>query len=479
MKRIVLLCMLALCANLLSFLLFLHFSNGPVPALERYPVLDQDSSVYATLANNLLAHHVFSDSPTLAPYRFYPIGYPLFLAITKFISGSFLVAVALQVLLSIIAAVLVYRMARRLLPEHLALIPALLFACDPYLLFLNTSVLTDSLFTSLVVIVMYGLFFWDTKQRLWQLLGMGALLGAAVLVRPIGEFLILLLPLGYWYYFRPTWPQAWRLLGVFAVGFLVVTGPWIARNALTFGKAEIAHVGDYNLLYYDAQDFLVLKALRLEQAEPELWSLVNLHTTQAQDISQQINTKISTDLAQLTPQGKDPADYYAPLAEHYILQDPAGYTYFHLANIPSFFLEGDIRGYMTMLRSVANRNGFDMPTPQLFGAVSVLRNREVPLPQKIRAAGALGVPLVEMAWRALLVLFAIVALVLAPPRARRILWVFAVLIAYFAVLTGPVAAGTPRYHLPAEPYLLILAITGGYYVWQAIARRHARPSQPQ
>jgi putative flippase GtrA len=457
-KRDILLIVLIIVGSAVSFTLFTRLEQGPSPAPERYPVLEQDSSDYALLADNLLLHHTFSDSSDLIPFRKWAIGYPLFLAATKYVSGGFLLAIILQVLASIGAALLLYRMAQAFLPPHYALIPALLFSLDPYVLFLNTSILSDGLFTSLIIGIVYLLFFWQRQKSLRYFFGTGALLGVVTLIRPIAQFLIILLPLLYLWVNRSSVTHVWRFCAAFILGFAVIVTPWIIRNAVTFGTPEIAHISSFDLLYYDAQSFLLLKELRTIRPQPILLSSAPLYTPEAQAASARVAARITADLAALTPQGADPENYYSTLGMRYILSDPFYYGYFHIINTLPFFLQGDVRGYEVQARSIAARNGTVSAPVSLFEAVHTLKSRAASLETRAHALLTLLPSALELAWNVALILFSLLALVYG--RRNRLLLSLAALVIYFAILTGPVGIDTPRLHIPAEPFLFLMAAIG-------------------
>ncbi len=440
------------------FMLAMVLSHGPAPSTERFPVLEQDSSEYVLLADNLLKHGAFSDTPDLAPFRKWAIGYPLFLATSKALTGGFVLAVIIQVLLLALATVLVFRMARTLLPERFALIPALVFGLNPYVLFLNTVVLSDGLFASLLACVVYLLFFAKPKT-LREFFCIGFLLGVATLIRPIAQFLVLLLPLLYFFVSRIPLKRAWRIAAAFVFGFLIIIAPWVARNHSIFGTAELAHIAQFDLLYYNAQSFLVMKELRAERPQPILLASAPLFTQDAADATKRVEDRITRDLASATPPGGNPENYYGVLGARYILSDPFYYGYFHIISTASFFLTGDIRAFEVDTRSLAVRNGYDVPVKSIFVAWNDVRNAPSTA-VRLQSAGTLAVPALEIGFQIALVLLSLLALLSAKPPARNTLFVFAALIAYFALITGPIGIGTARLHIPSEPYLFLLASVG-------------------
>lgn len=451
--------LLALVTNTLSFVYIKNIEEGPTPAPEQYPVLDQDSSAYVALAENLIEYSVYSDREDLTLNRHWPIGYPLFLATTKVLSGNFYLAAFIQILASAGAAVLVYWMALALLPRYLALIPPLVLVLDPYLLFFNGAIRSDSLFTSLLIAVIYLLFFRTPPYPRWQVFSIGAVLGVAVLMRPIGQFLVICLPVAYALYASLPWRRTLIAGGLFAAGFALICVPWATRNYQAFGTFELSHIAQFDLLYYNTQSYLFYQELRKERPQPVLMTSAPIYTPAAKETMVRVEDRIASDLAAATPEGENPEDYYGTVALGYILPNPFHYTYFHLVNTLPFFLEGNMRHHGIETRSLQLRNGIEVPTVSLFFTAQTVLDGGTSLKDRLRAAWTLAIPLLDVLWRIGLTLLAVIGVVAAPRPIRVQIYLLASLVLYFAVLTGPIST-TARMHIPTEPYLILLATAG-------------------
>ena len=460
---------------------FAHFSSLAAgnPDANPYPVVAGDSVHYTQWGNNLLTLHAYEETPG-EPLRAAPPGYPALLAGIKFVTGSMTPVVILQILLASLASVLIYRMARTLVPPYAAVVPALIYALDPMAVFSDSAIMTDGLFSALFVCTVYVAFFQSRVQGLvrWGLVGL--LLGAITMIRPIAEFLVVVFPAMYllreWLAVSKSNPMQgtredgarWKAVGVCVAAFALVVTPWMIRNHTHFGSYEISPLGGHNLLTFSVRGFLAWRALaETEQPLPAI--LVLRHANDP--VFSAVDATIAKDIAALTPQGEDRQSYEGQLAAQYILRDPVRYAYFHAVNTIPFFLSSSIAFYGQLTEQVRDNQGFYAPTMlSLFDALGRMRQAESL--GSFTAAALDAAPIVgEMLFWALASLLALLALVFR--RRDFTILLFVVLVAYFAVLTGPMAMA--RYRVPAEPYLLILAAVGLYALMERVKEKF-RPS---
>jgi 4-amino-4-deoxy-L-arabinose transferase-like glycosyltransferase len=164
------------------------------------------------------------------PNTFRTPGYPLLVALTGVnISSLMLVQCILGGLTVLLLGVTGTRVAGRLA----GLVAAGLQALDVSALLHTGMVMSESLFTVLLVL---GL--WLYLRR--SILPSALVLGAAVLVRPVGAvvFAPLLLHLAG--------QRRWLLTGMFALGFAVLPGGWVLRNWYHYRHPTLATAGAYN-----------------------------------------------------------------------------------------------------------------------------------------------------------------------------------------------------------------------------------------
>ncbi len=221
-----------------------------------------DSAGYMDLAQELAAHGRFERSG--APEVIRTPGYPLLLvpgALTGFMEG---VAIALQVMLGGLTTWLVYRISLHLF-EHptSALVSAYLYAFEPLSVVYASKVLTETLFTCLIVGFLHGLLRYLKTTRSAHLIGAAGALVGSVYVRPISYFLPMLVAAGLLLRALRRGPERNRRLAHGALFFalsLTLVGLWQVRNAVQAGYSGFSAISDVNLYYY--QGASVLAAVR-------------------------------------------------------------------------------------------------------------------------------------------------------------------------------------------------------------------------
>jgi len=464
---------IAICARIVSFG-YLSSLAAHNPSAYPYPVIPGDSVHYAHWADNILALHAYQDTPGV-PLRAAPPGYPALLAGAKALTGSQSAIVVVQILFTCLALALIYTMARTLLPAYLAIVPALVYALDPVVILADTTLLTDGLFSALLVCIVYLAFFQERIKGLSRAALVGLLLGGAIMLRPIGEFLVFVFPALYilqeWMRKKEERENAPRLkmLGAFLAACAIVVVPWMARNELIFHSFEISPLGGHNLLTYDVRGFLAWRSLE-GTAHPLPAILVLRHVNDP--VFADVDKRIAHDLASITPPGQDPQSYEGALAVRYIAHDPLGYAYFDAVNTVPFFVASSLGSYGQVIGQLRNNTDFYAPTSlSILDAWHSIRRPEN-IGQFLGALRAIAPVALEIAWWVLVALAAVIGL--WSRRRDFAVLLCAVLVLYFAVLTGPMAAA--RYRIPAEPYLLILAAAGAYAIAQRASGRAVNAS---
>lgn len=216
-----------------------------------------DAGEYFLYAYNLEHFGIFSASAagfaqtgTPEPDAYRTPGYPLFLAL--FVDGKssekMLTQILLtQALLSTLAVYLTFLFCRRIFSGPQSLAVALLTAISPHLINVNTYMLTESLFSFLVV-----LFFWTLSRmklnvNLQMFFWLGLILGLASLVRPVIQYFVVLMCFLSLFTFGVR--KGGQVGAVLLAGYLLVIGPWMARNLSTLGILVDDQVKYYNLKY--------------------------------------------------------------------------------------------------------------------------------------------------------------------------------------------------------------------------------------
>lgn len=202
-----------------------------------------DALGYFSSAYNMKQYGVYSRDPsfllekkegTPKPDAVSPPGYPIFLL--PFASGAptdktILHITLCQAALGIFTILLTYITGCQFLGRTWALAPTLLVAISPHLVNSGVYVLTESLFTFLMMAAIACLAIQINKPKnRWLPIAFGLLLGAAALTRPtlnyILPFLLAVL--------LPTFSKdfRWKWAAGVVVGYVLLIAPWTLRNWL-------------------------------------------------------------------------------------------------------------------------------------------------------------------------------------------------------------------------------------------------------
>ena len=227
-----------------------------------------DAYQYYKTAYNLRVHGVYSheinevNGTDVAPQpdAFVTPGYPLFLAL--FVDAppnmrTYSEITANQALLATLAVLLVLLLFRPFTP-WIALPAALLAAISPHLISASTYILSETLFSVVLLLslLVLGLHARGSRWFLPSLFAGGLLLGMAALTRPVMELFPLAVIFVLWMsYDRRT---ALRGSAVLLLGICLAWAPWIARNYVSLGRAgdpanmvQTLVIGMYPDLEYD------------------------------------------------------------------------------------------------------------------------------------------------------------------------------------------------------------------------------------
>lgn len=211
-----------------------------------------DTATYIMPAVALWSHGEFSvgGEPELSRTP----GYPVFLLPGLLVGNVELVTLLLQVLVSCLTVYLVFRLAVLVTADRtIALLASLLYAVEPLSILYSVKILSETLFTFLVVAFLcYLVTFLQTNATRAVLIAATAL-AAATYVRPASYFLPILVTLGL----PVVLLRARRgkillhcsLFLAVSMGTVVI---WQIRNALTSGYTGLSTITAHNLYYYGA-----------------------------------------------------------------------------------------------------------------------------------------------------------------------------------------------------------------------------------
>jgi len=215
-----------------------------------YPHNSEDSEQYLTLAKNLSEHSVFSRNET-SPFEnefFRTPGYPFVISIFyRFIPVAW-PTVLFQDLLALFVIVIIYKLCILLLrKKSIALLAAAIYACEPAVIYWNNQLLSETLFTFILVVSVYIFvkkILINRQVNPLAFLVTGALLACLNYVRPVAQFILLVFvifslavikKINFCSFFR-----YFVAILLMVAAFIILISPWAARNKVLFNTFDLS-----------------------------------------------------------------------------------------------------------------------------------------------------------------------------------------------------------------------------------------------
>jgi 4-amino-4-deoxy-L-arabinose transferase-like glycosyltransferase len=243
-RPLIIILVVAACVRLVLALLLLSTETAaPV-------VVTPDSAGYMLFAENLATTFSFGDRGV--PEVFRTPGYPMLLAFASLTGHMLVTAVLIQIALGVATVGMVYGIAQGGGDDRLARVAAWTAAFDPLLVLFCSIILTETLFTTLLV----GSLFVFLRRDVGSARGciLAALLASlAALVRPIAYFVPLLYATFALLNRRgPPWPARFGHAAAAVAIAAVVLGGWHVRNARVAGFSGFSAQSDRQLYFTSA-----------------------------------------------------------------------------------------------------------------------------------------------------------------------------------------------------------------------------------
>ncbi len=181
-------------------------------------------------------------------------GYPLFLAGAFSISENPYFIIFLQIIIALATIPLIYSIGLKLTNTKVAFVATLFYIIYPTTAFLNTQILSETLFmffTSLSLWLLLTL----RKYETLEYIAIGATAGIATLIRPSFLYIIPFIIA----YILISKDNIWQRIikaGIVAIAFFIILAPWIHANQRDFGNPALSTAGNFNILYYYIPQFL-------------------------------------------------------------------------------------------------------------------------------------------------------------------------------------------------------------------------------
>ena len=227
-------------------------------------LMENDSVRYLRISEGFWS--VFFHSNPNADSFYITPGYPLFLSF--FPSENIKLMIFFQLLLLGASQIILFKLIIRHTSTRVAYIGLTLFILESSTGLESFNLLTETLFNFIFVLFLF--LFGDGKNKKHVLYTSGIVLGIALIVRPVGQ--ILLIPLILMIAFR-----SWRrqVITVLLIA-VVVSSTWIIRNQVVFGVPQLSGIQSLNLLQYEGagafakQNEVTLKGAQAEEANLEI-----------------------------------------------------------------------------------------------------------------------------------------------------------------------------------------------------------------
>ena len=227
-------------------------------------LMENDSVRYLRISEGFWS--VFFHSNPNADSFYITPGYPLFLSF--FPSENIKLMIFFQLLLLGASQIILFKLIIRHTSTRVAYIGLTLFILESSTGLESFNLLTETLFNFIFVLFLF--LFGGGKNKKHVLYTSGIVLGIALIVRPVGQ--ILLIPLILMIAFR-----SWRrqVITVLLIA-VVVSSTWIMRNQVVFGVPQLSGIQSLNLLQYEGagafakQNDVTLKEAQAEESNLEI-----------------------------------------------------------------------------------------------------------------------------------------------------------------------------------------------------------------
>jgi 4-amino-4-deoxy-L-arabinose transferase-like glycosyltransferase len=203
-----------------------------------------DAANYVIYTGNLLNNHTFSkeQSKEPRPDSYWAPGYPVFLALNTLVSRKFnlydyKIILFSQALLSSLIVVLTFLLGRMLFRDGWALAAALLCMLSPHLISYSAVLLTETLFSFLLLSALYIFCLFLDKQNISLGILSGTFFGMAYLTNPVSMFLpVLIVATALTLPNRLTVRKSVPIIAI----FLIIAFSWNIRNSINVDNDSLS-----------------------------------------------------------------------------------------------------------------------------------------------------------------------------------------------------------------------------------------------
>lgn len=240
--------------------------------------VEKDAARYDGIAWNLVQGKGFSIEPGTPAFLTGPT-YPTFLAFIYSIFGhSYLAVFIVQALLSTLTCFMIYLLGKEIANQKVGLLAALVTGIYPANVLTVSMIMTETLFTFLLVVMILLLTKAVENKKNISFLSVGVMLGLLSLCRPAVLLYPLFLLVIIWMFYENK-VQCLRHFIVMLAAFLLILAPWMIRNQIVFHNfvpvttngGRVLWFGNYPLVdssnWWPVTDMERLEKMRMETNE--------------------------------------------------------------------------------------------------------------------------------------------------------------------------------------------------------------------
>lgn len=427
---------------LLAFVIRMGFFLSLQPwdnAVVTKSIFEGDAQDYHQLAVSMVKDKSFEE---FNGYR--SPGYPVFVALLYSISSSSVWFVLLvQLLLSLISVLLVYKIASTFFSRTVALLSAFLFAIDLNQAECVVMLYTDTLFVFLFLASVYYLCK-GMKEKDFKIICVSAfVLGIATMVRAIA-FLFPVAVIFFIIVFGFLKLRA-KLIYSLAFGliFIATISPWLLRNYIKYGEAELTTQSGSNLLFWNVVATEAYKSGKSEeQVHLEFEKIAALHGANTTEKNPFKISKI-----------------YSDIAQKYIRDNFFLYCKRHLMGMGNLFTNLSTKHIASIFHIESTSISYDyMASPGI--STQILRFFQS------KTTGEISIAISMIVYLLVNYLLAFLATLFLIRKNKKFVFLFILIILYFSVITGVI--GLARFRIPFMPFINILCAAGFYYTYHKI-----------
>ena len=456
-KTVLILVLICLSARLLFFVLVKPWE----PTVRDQVILKEDAVGYHQLAVSIVQDQRFASKKGGSPDTLRTPLYPLLISLIYSIWGSESTwrVLLVQILIDTGSCILLFFLILKFFTVKVAVYASIFYALDHFLILYSTTLLSDVLFVFLCLVAA----FWFSeaihrgfdRSTLYILLS-AFFFGLATLVRPVAQYIPLIIILFLLAVLRKELKKACKLALLFLFFFIITLSPWLIRNLSTFGVLSLSTVGPYNLMV------LYVGPMETEKRGQPL--------EEAQEAMMQEVDRL------IIQEGRNPvvmnafqkAKYWEKFAFQYIAKHPIAFSKHYMLGIIHAFANLGTGPYGDLLQLPKKEAKFEIKAiPNIFELLKTWFN------QKTFQEIEIGFFIASY----LLVTYflLIIGLIVSWWKDRKNTFLlFCLMMAlYFLLITG--TAGLARFKMPAVPFYLVFVGIGLSYVFrEKIVRQERR-----